>query len=249
METTSSTSEQRIRASARPDGWTVNIQTWKNIFFLHWAVDIERLEPHLPQGLTIDTFDGKAWITITPLQIYNVRLPYLPPIPYFSELNELNLRTYVSMESMPGVYFFSLDANNLPAVIGANTFFSLPYFYSDIRVEVSREAEVTFESSRYNDKQLLKAQWHNNNNFNSAPINSAEHFLVERYCLYTESSGRLYRARIHHKPWQLSAVSQLELSTNLLEPFGIPKPATLHDIAHAGDEVTVEVWPLERIGR
>jgi len=247
METVSSSSEARIETSNRPDGWPVNIQTWTNVLFLHWPIDALELKKHLPDGVAIDRWGGAAWITLTPLQIYNVRLPYTPPIPYLSELNELNLRTYVSMDGVPGVWFFSLDANHLLAVLAANALFSLPYFYSDIDVDRQENGAMNFTSVRRSHKRSLKARWSSDGAYAPAEIDSAEHFLVERYCLYTESSGNLYRARIHHHPWQLSPISDLDLKTDLLDDFGLSSTSSNPKLTHAADTVTVEIWPLEKV--
>ena len=247
METVSSTSEARIKASQRPDGWPVNIQTWTNIVFFHWPIDPEELSKHLPDGIAIDTWNGTGWITVTPLQIHGVRLPYTPPIPYLSELNELNLRTYVSMNGVPGVWFFSLDANHLLAVLAANALFALPYFYAAIDVERSQSGAVAFDSVRRSHRRTLNARWSSGEVYAPADVGSPEHFLVERYCLYTESSGKLYRARIHHPPWRLSPVSDLSVKTDLLDDFGLAAVSSEPKLSHAGASVNVDIWPLENV--
>ena len=127
--------EDRLAARERPEGMHIMHQDWHKLLFLHWEVRVEDLRPLIPEKLAIDTFEGKAWLTVTPLTITNLRPPYLPPLPYLSWLYELNVRTYVHIDGVPGVWFFSLDANNLPAVIGARMFFSLPYYNARIMCE------------------------------------------------------------------------------------------------------------------
>jgi uncharacterized protein YqjF (DUF2071 family) len=174
-----------------------------------------------------------------------VRLPYTPAIPYISELNELNLRTYVSVDGVPGVWFFSLDANHLLAVWAANMLFSLPYFYADIVVEHSDNGRISFSCDRRNERKSFEARWKSMESYSAAKVDTVEHFLVERYCLYTESGGKLYWARIRHPSWRLSPLSSLEIDTDLLNEFGLSQVASKAEIAHAADTVTVDIWPLE----
>jgi uncharacterized protein YqjF (DUF2071 family) len=112
-------------------------QNWDKLLFMHWEFPIEALRKVIPEPLAIDTFDGKAWVAITPLTIWDARPTYTPPLPFVSRLHELNVRTYVYLEGIPGVWFFSLDANNSVAVTAARTLFSLPYYNASISLESS----------------------------------------------------------------------------------------------------------------
>jgi uncharacterized protein YqjF (DUF2071 family) len=49
---------------------------------------------------------------------------------------------------------------------------------------------------------------------------SLDHFLTERYRLYGEREGRLWRAEMHHRPWRLQqARGTVELNT--MAPEGV----------------------------
>src|SRR5947209_10714189 len=110
---------------ARP--W-IMAQSWHDLLFAHWPIEPAVLRPRIPAKLEIDTFDGKAWLGIVPFSMTGVRLRATPPIPWLSAFPELNVRTYVTVEDKPGVWFFSLDAANPLAVIAARLSFHLPYF-------------------------------------------------------------------------------------------------------------------------
>ena len=238
--------EDRLAIRARPDGMNVMHQDWHKLLFLHWEMRVEDLRPLIPEQLAIDTFDGKAWLSVTPLTITNVRPPYVPPIPYLSWLYELNVRTYVHMDGVPGVWFFSLDANNLPAVIGARTFFSLPYFNARIMCEEDGQ-DVRFWSAREPKKAEFAASWTIGDELPAVEPGSLEFFLVERYCLYAEDAGRIYRSRIHHRPWPLQEARNIEgLRYGVVAADGIPSPEG-EPIAQCGGPVFVDVWAPERV--
>src|SRR5881394_718396 len=103
----------RISARRRPDGLPLMHQSWGSLLFIHWAVPGTVLRPFIPDRLEIDTFDDTAWLAITPFTLWNVRPTFVPPLPWFSNFHELNLRTYVYLDGVPGVWFFSLDANRM----------------------------------------------------------------------------------------------------------------------------------------
>src|SRR5262245_36899528 len=102
----------RFSIRSRPTGWPLMRQTWAKLLFLHWPISPDQLRPLIPARLLIDTFEGTAWIGLIPFTMWGIRPPFLPAIPWLSSSHELNLRTYVHVNGVPGVWFFSLDASN-----------------------------------------------------------------------------------------------------------------------------------------
>ena len=238
--------EDRLAIRERPEGMYVMHQDWHKLLFLHWEMRMQDLRTLLPEPLQIDTYEGKAWLTVTPLTITNLRPPYLPAIPYLSWLYELNVRTSVHLDGVPGVWFFSLDANHLPAVIGARMFFSLPYYNARIMCK-EHGRDVQFWSAREDQKAEFAAAWSIGEDMPPSGPRTLEFFLVERYCLYAEDSGRIYRSRIHHQPWPLQKAFNIEgLRYGVVSADGIPLPGS-DPIAHCGGPVFVDVWPPERV--
>jgi uncharacterized protein len=104
--------------------------TWANIAFLHWPMPADALRAKLPSGLELDTHEGTAWLGITPFEMRDVHVAGGPRFPTAVDFPELNVRTYVTRNRHPGVFFFSLDAASLLAVIGARATTGLPYFHA-----------------------------------------------------------------------------------------------------------------------
>ncbi len=100
---------------------------WQALLFMHWPLPAAVLRPLIPPGLTLDTFDGWAWLGVVPFTMAGVHARFLPPLPGTTTFPELNVRTYVTTEGKAGVYFFSLDAANPLAVRAARLGFRLPY--------------------------------------------------------------------------------------------------------------------------
>jgi uncharacterized protein YqjF (DUF2071 family) len=240
------TLDDRLKMRERPDGLHVMHQDWHNVLFLHWEVPHAEMRRLIPEPVAIDTFDGKAWLTVTPLTITNVRPPAIPPLPYVSWLCELNVRTYVHLDGVPGIWFFSLDANNLLAVLGARIFFSLPYFNAEMTCDEA-EGRINFSSKRKEGEAEFAAAWTIGKELPPAEPGSLEFFLAERYCLYTSEADAIYRCQIHHRPWPLQEAENLRVSNcSVIAGDDISSP-TAEPIAHCGGPVYVDVWAPERV--
>jgi len=123
-------------------------QSWRRLLFAHWPVAPEALAPVVPPQLPIDTFEGRAWVAVTPFEVRGFRLRLTPPLPGVSSFTEINVRTYVTVGGRPGIYFLSLDADSRPAVAGARRFFRVPYFRAAMKA-ASDEGQIRFESERH----------------------------------------------------------------------------------------------------
>jgi uncharacterized protein YqjF (DUF2071 family) len=117
-----------------PSGPWLMAQTWGDLLFAHWTVPAGALRALVPEPLTIDRFDGNAWLAITPFEVSSLRLRGTPPLPWLSRFPELNVRTYVSLGGKPGIWFFSLDAARALAVAAARRTYRLPYFHARMTI-------------------------------------------------------------------------------------------------------------------
>ena len=201
-------------------------QRWHDLLFAHWALPPEQVRPFVPPELELDTFDGKAWVGVIPFWMSHVRFRAMPPIPTASTFPELNVRTYVRApqeRDKPGVYFFSLDAASLLAVVGARTGARLPYFWAEMKAKVS-DADVEYLSLRKQQpKAQLVAQYRPTGGV-STQKSDLEQFVTERYCLYTVSAAKVHRIQIHHLPWPLQpAAAEFDVNT-MAEVIGLRLP-------------------------
>jgi uncharacterized protein len=237
------------RPWALPNDRWIMTQSWHDVLFAHWPVDPAVLRSAVPSVFPLDVYEGRAWIGIVPFHMTNVAPRGVPALPWFSAFPELNVRTYVTSDGKPGVYFLSLDAANPLAVRGARRFFHLPYFSAAMQVE-SQEDWIAYESRRV-DKRGVPAQFTGRYRAMGPaqlPVpGTLEHFLTERYCLYTISRrGDPYRLEIHHAPWPLQP-AELELAANsMADASGIPLRGRA-PLVHYARRQDVVAWPLRRM--
>lgn len=224
-------------------------QTWEHLLFAHWEIDASKLQAAIPPQLTLDTYEGQAWIAVVPFGMTAIRLRGLPPIPGTSAFPEINVRTYVTYKGKPGVYFFSLDAANPIAVAVARRFFHLPYYRAEMNVAVSDNGTVFYGSKRTH-KNTRTAYFQGS----YAPVTqkfravqgTLDAWLTERYCLYTVHGDRVYRGDIHHEPWPLQ-LAEADLYKNTMCtgcPFELPDSTPLF---HYAKKLDVLIYPLQLV--
>ena len=239
---------ERLAVRERPGGQPVMHQDWGKLLFAHWRMDEELLRPLIPERLTIDTFDGSAWVAVTPFTMWDIRAfpPYLPPVPGLNRMHELNVRTYVHLDKVPGVWFFSLDANSSIAVMAARAAFHLPYFNAEMDLK-QRGQKIIYSSSRTDEPAAeFDATWKIGETIPFSHPGSLEFFLTERYCLYAASKRKLYRCRIHHQPWPLQKAELVSLDSTMIESHDLPTPDG-EPLLHYSEELDVDIWPVVEV--
>jgi uncharacterized protein YqjF (DUF2071 family) len=222
-------------------------QTWTDLLFAHWEVAPHALEAVVPPQLPLDTFEGRAWIAVTPFGVRNLRLRLTFPMPFLSSFPEVNVRTYVTVAGKAGIYFFSLDADSAFAVATARRLYRLPYFRA--RMSIRRDGgEVRYASERTGVEAAPPASFRGSyrpvgDTFQAA-AGTLEHWLTERYCLYTlDERRRVLRGEIHHPPWPLqAATADIELNT-MTEEVGVG--VTGAPLVHFSRRQDVVFWSLE----
>jgi len=235
----------------RPDGRVVMRPQWNDLLFLHWDFSPEHVAPLLPDGLELDLFDGRAYVGLVPFEMANVIPRFVPDLGrlgyFYSRFPELNVRTYVLRDGVPGVWFFSLDAASSLATATARLWFKLPYFKA--RMRMKRNANrFDFWSKRLwptPTNALCHAKWEICGEERAAHPDSLEEFLVERYVLYSQRGGQLFRGRVYHEPYALQSARVSMLRETNLQAAGFSRPDSEPHVLYSRG-VSVEVWDLER---
>ena len=220
-------------------------QTWHDLLFAHWPVDAGALRPLIPAKIALDLFEGQAWVGVVPFHMSRIRGRGAPAIPGLSRFAELNVRTYVTLHDKAGVFFFSLDAASRAAVWAAQRFYHLPYFFADMSVTAEGEA-ISYISRRAGGKAEFRASYAPIAPVRPSTRGSLDHWLTERYCLYTEHEGRVFRGEVHHQPWPLQRAKADIMTNTMAIASGIGLPAT-PPLLHFARRLEVLIWPLRRV--
>jgi uncharacterized protein YqjF (DUF2071 family) len=227
--------------------WPVMLQRWHHLLFLHWSLPPDLIQQSLPLGLQVDTFEGNAWVGIVPFFMRGVRPCGFPTIPGISNFLELNLRTYVRDRSgRPGIWFYSLDANQALAVCIARAAFGLPYQFAEMEAKIHQK-EIDYRSRRRGSKVSLHYRYRPLEKIGEAEFGSLEFFLIERYRLFAHQKNKLFTGRVHHSPYQLCQVSVTSADSELFAMDGLPNPSEAAIHAIYSERVDVSIYPVELV--
>ena len=233
--------DRLLRARVRPTRRPVMRQSWDDLFFLHWEYAAEAIQSRLPAGLTVDTFEGKAYLGVVGFRMNAVRPLGLPALPWLSYFNELNVRTYVRDASgEPGVWFFSLDCDRAPAVVIARAGFGLPYEHAAMDFGPG----LAQSCRRSGETDTAQYAWAATSTPQVAIPGTLEFHLAERYSFFSERGGRLVRGQVFHTPYELSHASATAWSDLPLRWDGFAVGGRAPDLAHCCQGVAIEAFSL-----
>ena len=221
------------------------VHWWDELTFLHWRYDAEEVQRLLPAGLTVETMDGTAWIGLVPFFL-RVGLPAVPSIPWLSRFAETNVRTYVrSGDGARGIWFFSLDAARLGAVVTARATYRIPYFWSKLSID-HRGSTVEYRCRRRwpgPRGARSEAVIDIGERYEPSELSELDHFLTARWSLYSAPRSGLHRALAHHDPWPLHRAEPRHVDDELIRAAGLPQPEG-DPLVHYSPSVTVRIgWP------
>lgn len=183
-------------------------QEWNRALFFHWKVDVDDLQELIPDGLTIDLFNNEAYISLMAFTMEKIRPRFLPPVAPISNFDEINLRTYVVKDDIPGVYFLNIEASKIISVAVSKLLSVLPYEHADMYRNNKDYFQSVFKKKNFS----FAAKYEIGTEITDKT--DLDCFLTERYCLYVDADKHLYRYDIHHIPWSLYQLTLYELQTD-----------------------------------
>lgn len=246
--------EYLVRTSHRPrplpPGRWVMTQRWNDLLFAHWPVAPSALAGLIPAELLMDTFQGSAWLSLSPFWTDRIKLRGVPSISGGRGFPGLNLRTYVRdpRSGTPGVCLLSVDASDVLSVAVGRAFYRLPYHWAEMRLEQKREREFAFYSRRRFSSRpvMFKARYRGlgpTRKLAEMRRGTLESFLMERYCLFMRNSaGKSIRANLHQVSWPLEEAEAEIEQNDLADAIGITLPEVA-PVLHYSRRLALYIWP------
>jgi uncharacterized protein len=222
-------------------------QRWERLTFLHWPFEPAVVQRLLPGGLRAETFGGAAWVGLVPF-FMRVSSGSGLRLPWAGDFCETNVRTYVhDGRGRRGIWFFSLDAARLPAVITARAAFRLPYFWSRMRITTGGQA-ISYTCRRLGPgprPASSRVQVSPGARFDAAELDERDHFLTARWVLFSVSGERRRFARAQHPPWPLHRATVQAVDDGLITAAGLPQPDG-QPLVHYSPGVDVRIGSPEK---
>lgn len=192
-------------------------QRWEQLLFAHWPAEPSDVRRLLPAGVEPDLHDGAAWVSIVAFLMVGTRAHTRPRWRGLAPIPELNVRTYVRVDDVPGVWFLSLDTNSPLFVTMGRGLYGLRYRLA--RMAVVADGDAVHYLSSTEEAAFASTYTAAGPPAPAAP-RSLEHFLVERYRLFALRRGRLITARVAHEPWPLQP-ADAHIPLNRMAPPGL----------------------------
>ena len=215
--------EKKHRSWSYPTNNWMYYQEWNNALFFHYKINPAFLKPFIPANLELDILENNAWISLVAFKMENIRPRFLPSFPPISNFGEINLRTYVTKDNKPGVYFLTIEAEKLFSAILAKSLSDLPYEKSTIK-----RTKNSYKANHPKRDFILDATYNIGNHVENKT--DLDLFLTERYCLYLDKNDELFRYEIQHLPWKINELNCTDLTINYqLDEINLhSKPDLMH---------------------
>jgi uncharacterized protein len=221
-------------------------QDWIALSFLHWPYDPAAVQRLLPPRVTVDTFDGAAWVSLVPF-LLRVRIPRGPALPWLGVFPETNVRTYVvGPDGQRGIWFFSLEAPRVLAIWAARLGYHLPYQVAalDMRCDARTRRYASWRLHGPQRSASCRATITVGPRLDDTDITPLEHFLTARWRLYTATrGGGLATARVEHQPWELYRADADDVDAHVVSAAGLPRPGG-DPLVHACGDVHASLTRL-----
>ena len=233
----------RVAPTRRPNQRPTGLQCWRDLLFLHWEVAPDVVQANIPSGMHVDCYEGKAYLGVVPFAMCDVRgWRWVPNWAAFNFL-ECNVRTYVTCNGRPGVYFLSLDAASRIAVWAARALWSLPYFNADM--QMTRDADqISYHMVRAGSRIRHSSRYQIGRELGTSEPGTIEHFLLERYLLFVQRGRKIQVGQVHHKPYPAFDVELLETQDDLKTAAGFDDIWGPPQLQHYSSGVDVEIFGL-----
>lgn len=201
--------------------------TWRDGAFCHWPIDPDHLQPHVPEPLEVDTYDGRAWVSILPFVLARAGLRGTPAIARRT-IPELNCRTYVRYGGRSGLYFFNIDLDSRAIASLVRRTTGVPCYYARQRVE-GTDDEISFWSDRYASEPATKSARFVATYSPTGPVfrpdpDSLVEWLTERRAFFSINRGQVLVGTVEHDPWPLREATVEIASNTVFEAADLPEP-------------------------
>tara|TARA_R110002049_G_scaffold114927_1_gene266605 strand:- start:11651 stop:12373 length:723 start_codon:yes stop_codon:yes gene_type:complete len=198
-------------------------QEWNKTIFLHWEVDEALIKPWLPKDFTLDTINGKAWVSLVAFNMNHIGVRSILKIPHISDFHEINIRTYVTYNGKPSVYFLSMEGSKRSSCRVLKTLSRFDYRYSKMK---RNESVFTSENKPLNEAFHIEYQLENK------PVKKDETdiWLTERYAVFQDYKRYIFEYDVHHVAWPMQniRIQNLKIDYARFSDFINDKPNKVH---------------------
>jgi uncharacterized protein len=223
---------------------------------LNYEVEPSLLNPHVPPGTTLDSFNGRTYVSLVGFRFCRTRLLGFFPVPFHSDFDEVNLRFYVRRKAggddRRGVVFIAEVVPRRAIATTARLAYGENYTCLPMKHRI--EAEELSRTAEY--KWRVGGQWCGLSartvGLPTRPQEgSLEQFITEHYWGYsTQRTGGCIEYHVSHVPWQVWATDRADFEGDASTLYGSELARVLQrppECAFVADGSPVTVFTGNRI--
>jgi uncharacterized protein YqjF (DUF2071 family) len=199
----------------------ISTQSWRDVTFLHWAVEPAVVAPLLPPGTRPDVFEHRTYVGLVPFRMVDVTVGRGPVLPLVGSFLETNVRVYsVDGTGRRGVVFPSLDAERALVVPTVRLLVGPPYRWA--RMRHGRTGDTVAYETRartLGERPASRVTVRVGEPYDAGPLDD---FLTARWGAHVRRRRGTTFVPNRHPPWQLRRADVVELDDGLLAAAGLP---------------------------
>ena len=198
---------------------------WENIIMANYQIEPELLLPFLPKGVSLDLYQGKAYVSLVGFMFKNTKL-FNVPIPFFGSFEEINLRFYVIRKEgdifKRGVVFINETIPFRLVAWIANKLYKEHYTV----VPTKHQLITTSESNHIQFEWLLQKKWNSiavdyDSKTESMKTDSLEKFIYKHYYGYTKvSEHQTEEYQLKHPSWKTHKITDYKIDCDFEAMYG-----------------------------
>ena len=199
--------------------------TWRHLAMLNYEIDPAILDPYLPAGTELDTYDGKYYISVVGLMFLNTRL-YGVSVPFHRDFEELNLRFYVRREAVGevrrGVVFVKEIVPKPALTLVARAFYNENYVTMPMRHTVSQSGEDLSVSYHWQQREIAHSlSVRAEGRPTRIQDDTEEEFIAEHYWGYVvQRDGGTLEYEVEHPRWRVWRIGDATLDCDVERLYG-----------------------------
>ena len=189
---------------------------WSNLCLFNYPVEDAVLTPHLPPGLELDRWQGKAHLSLVAFDFLDTRVLGIP-WPGFRNFPEINLRFYVTDGERRGVVFIREYVPQRWVAWMARTLYNEPYVAAPMQSQRTEdEAGICIQHTLTTGDTEQRLQVMASGDPTKPVDNSQEHHFKEhQWGFGTSRKGQLLVYEVRHPHWEIIPVTDYQLDWSL----------------------------------
>lgn len=218
---------------------------WKNIILINYEVDPKTLEPFVPLGTKLDSYNGKYFVSIVGFLFMDTKVLGIK-LPYHVNFEEVNLRFYLQRNGERGVVFIKEIVPKPLITLVANSIYHEHYFTAEMKHHwTESEHSKSFEYQWKQENKWQSISVETETKYTSISEDTEEQFITEHYFGYTKHKNRTFEYEVVHPTWRQLKVKNHNINIDFENNYGFQfkhlkniRPTSI--ILAEGSEVSVK---------